>query len=128
VSWRLVRNSSANVATGDDELEGYMQLWANQVTALLVEEENDGRGMMWPVGRALSATYTLSFDHGADIDLTKAWPTELLVVRWWIFGMKAEPNRERLEQIARLHMDLRDGVAALKKLGLDYTRTLQAAD
>ena len=128
MSWRLVRNASATVASGDDELEGFMQLWANQITAILVEDENDGRGMMWPVGRALSATYTLSFDDGMAIDLTKAWPTELLVVRWWVFGMKAQPNRERLEQIARLHMDLRDAAEALKKLGLDYTRTLQAAE
>ena len=145
--WTLVRREDASeqttsVASGEGELEGYMQLWAHSIYSVVDELENDGRGMMWPVGRSFVRFY-LSFGADSRIDIGDADPTSMMVLGWWVFGKREvpldarklmtpraldNPKRDRLEQIARLHMDLHDGPLALKTLGLDYMTVIQSPD
>ncbi|HTL32833.1 MAG TPA: hypothetical protein VL326_06905 [Kofleriaceae bacterium] len=139
MKWQVLRQAAGKApyveANGKGEVEGYKALWYYAIEDVKIGSENDGRGNMWPVGMPGEWQYALAFDGRADrIEIGPVNPTDLLVLKWWTAGKgrgKATsrgvniPVGERLEHVARTHMELGDGVAAIKAIAPNYMAVMQ---
>jgi hypothetical protein len=139
VKWEILRHAPSRPPSteskGKGELEGYKGLWWHVLEDIEVGSENDGRGNMWPVGMKGPWSFTLVFAGRPDrIEIGDVNPTDLLVLKWWTAGKghaKATargvdiPLRDRLEHIARTHMELGDGAAAIKAIAPNYMAVIQ---